>query len=554
MALPKIKVDIEVDEDGFVRGMNRAEDKVDRFDKTTTRANRSSERFRKALKLSAAAATAAAAAVTAAATAGFKLVNTFSKQADILVKTSDRLGLNVEKLQELTFAAERSGVSAETLNMAMQRMTRRVAEAAQGTGEAVKAIDELGLSAVALGEMTPDEQLKVFADALEGVENQSDRVRIAMKLFDSEGVALLNMLDGGSESIERYADTLRDLGGVIDEATARQFVQFQDKMTDLRTEFRGLGAEVASGLLPVFEEDLIPVIREDLIPALEALVPFIADVVSGFSSMLNMILSIPEGIRGIRDSLQSLAKNLPTFLSNRYAEGGLFGDGGVFGGTGGDDSSTRLTVTPGSDTLDPRNESGAGGGLPVWGDLAGPVQEQAEKLKEVYGTIESDFSEHTGKMEKIEKDSAKAREATVLGSIGTIADAFASGSDKMVKVAKVAGAAEALINAWRGYSQALADPSLPWFAKFAAAAKVLAAGMGAVNAIKSSSSSGGATSAPAASGGGQVTQPQQQQAQRPTASLTLIGDNFSRRQVVQIAEALNDASGDGQQLVDIRGR
>jgi hypothetical protein len=41
----------------------------------------------------------------------------------------------VEALQELRFAANASGVEQQTLDMALQRFTRRAAEAAQGTGE-----------------------------------------------------------------------------------------------------------------------------------------------------------------------------------------------------------------------------------------------------------------------------------------------------------------------------------------------------------------------------------------------------------------------------------
>lgn len=84
--------------------------------------------------------------------------------------------------------------------------------------------------------------------------------------------------------------------------------------------------------------------------------------------------------------------------------------------------------------------------------------------------------------------------------MGGLSEAFASGNDKMQKAARTFGAIEALINAWRAYSQTLADPSLPFFAKFAAGAKVLAAGMSAVRAIKSGGSGGGG-----ASGGGSVS-------------------------------------------------
>lgn len=84
--------------------------------------------------------------------------------------------------------------------------------------------------------------------------------------------------------------------------------------------------------------------------------------------------------------------------------------------------------------------------------------------------------------------------------MGVLADTFQSGNERMQKMGRVFGAAEALINAWRAYSQTLADPSLPFLAKFAAAASVLSAGMRAVSAIKSGS--GGASGGRSASGGG----------------------------------------------------
>jgi hypothetical protein len=49
-------------------------------------------------------------------------------------KTADTIGVGVEALQELRFAAKVSGVEQQTLDMALQRSTRRAAEAAHGTG------------------------------------------------------------------------------------------------------------------------------------------------------------------------------------------------------------------------------------------------------------------------------------------------------------------------------------------------------------------------------------------------------------------------------------
>ena len=48
-------------------------------------------------------------------------------------------------LQELRFAAKASGIEQQTLDMALQRFTRRAAEAAQGTGEAKDALAQMGM-------------------------------------------------------------------------------------------------------------------------------------------------------------------------------------------------------------------------------------------------------------------------------------------------------------------------------------------------------------------------------------------------------------------------
>jgi uncharacterized protein YoxC len=141
---------------------------------------------------------------------------------------------------------------------------------------------------------------------------------------------------------------------------------------------------------------------------------------------------------------------------------------------------------------------------------------------------------------------------------GDMASAFASGNEEMMRISKIFAAGEALINAWRTYSQVMADPTLPWFAKVPAAVSLLGSAMQAVQAIQGAGKggSGRRTASGAAGGaaGGQV-EPTSGGASRPAVSLTLIGEQgFTRAQIVQIAEALNDSGDEGQQLVQVRGR
>jgi hypothetical protein len=151
------------------------------------------------------------------------LVDRSLSAADAIGKTADKIGVGVEALQELRFAAKASGVEQQTLDMALQRFTRRAAEAAQGTGEAKDALAQMG---IALRDQSgnlrsSEDLLGDVADAFARIEDPAERVRLAFKLFDSEGVALVNLLRGGSSALEEMRERARDLGIVLDEHLVR---------------------------------------------------------------------------------------------------------------------------------------------------------------------------------------------------------------------------------------------------------------------------------------------------------------------------------------------
>ena len=117
---------------------------------------------------------------------------------DALGKTADKLQIQAQALGAWHMVAGIASVKVRQFNMALQRMTRRVQEAAQGTGEAKQAIKDLGLDATKLAKMDPGRMLIQFMDALKG---RTDRLQKAFKLFDSEGVVMLQLFDIGKRKI-----------------------------------------------------------------------------------------------------------------------------------------------------------------------------------------------------------------------------------------------------------------------------------------------------------------------------------------------------------------
>jgi hypothetical protein len=151
------------------------------------------------------------------------LVDRSISAADAIGKTADKIGVGVEALQELRFAAKASGVEQQTLDMALQRFTRRAAEAAQGTGEAKDALAQMGIALRdQSGNLRRSEDLLAdVADAFARIGDPAERVRLAFKLFDSEGVALVNLLSDGSGALDEMRERARDLGIVLDEHLVR---------------------------------------------------------------------------------------------------------------------------------------------------------------------------------------------------------------------------------------------------------------------------------------------------------------------------------------------
>lgn len=165
---------------------------------------------------------------------------------DATMKFARQIRFPVEELQKFQTVAQRSsGMGVESFNMAMQRMIRRTSEAAQGTGEAVKAIEELGLNAHELAYTRPDRLFLRYSDALSTVKNAADRNRIAMKLFDTEGVKLVNTMTQGSVAIRKQAAQAANLGRVVSALDAKRIERYNDAIADMKDAWSGVRTEIA---------------------------------------------------------------------------------------------------------------------------------------------------------------------------------------------------------------------------------------------------------------------------------------------------------------------
>jgi hypothetical protein len=194
---------------------------------------------------------------------------------DALGDMADRIGVNVEKLQELQHAASMSGAGAEQLEQGLRFLNRRLGESAAGEEAASKALASIGIAAsTSEGRLRPMEDvLGDVADKIKAAESPAERTRIAIEAFGREGTTLIPMLLHGRAGLSEYAEAARKLGVVLDEQTVRAAAKAND-------EFDALSKVVSTNLMRAFLG-----LKEPLLTATNLLARFTAYAGAGISAI-----------------------------------------------------------------------------------------------------------------------------------------------------------------------------------------------------------------------------------------------------------------------------
>src|SRR5690606_9972496 len=237
----------------FEQGMKRSADSTKKLEEASGKASKKVteldgglSKISSSLKgLAANAATAAAGMLTFGAV--ISTITNRMAELDALAKQSDRLGMDMQILQAMGFAAEQSGISFDRFANIMDSFAKRMGEAKRGMGEAVALLDQLGISAATFTSLPLDQQITALADIIRGTPSLADRMGITTKLF--EDPAMLNLMLRGSEGFGEVLDQARSLG-VVSRSSAADIEKATEAMTNMRHSIRGLTGDLAVSVAP----------------------------------------------------------------------------------------------------------------------------------------------------------------------------------------------------------------------------------------------------------------------------------------------------------------
>ncbi|WP_019407152.1 hypothetical protein [Stutzerimonas stutzeri] len=172
--------------------------------------------------------------------------------ADANRKSAQSAGLAVEEYTALQYAAKLAGVEAGSLNSAMARLNRTIAEAAVGGNNQEAAFSRLGIAVRdSAGNLkTGDVILAEIADRFKELPDGVQKSAIAMELFGRSGTQLIPLLNGGADGLADLRKEAEALGLVMSDTQAAQAEVFNDNLTRLGEASGGAANRVAGELLP----------------------------------------------------------------------------------------------------------------------------------------------------------------------------------------------------------------------------------------------------------------------------------------------------------------
>lgn len=156
-------------------------------------------------------AVAGAAAFAAAAVAVGRGLVELEDRVERLGNLADQLGVSFEFIQTLEEAAERSGVSVDSLAGAMTRLQKTLAGADEESKAAQAALSRLGVGIEELNDLSQEDQIRLIGDRIAAIEDPAQRTAAALALFGRSGASLLPFfknLGPAADDIERFGGAL----------------------------------------------------------------------------------------------------------------------------------------------------------------------------------------------------------------------------------------------------------------------------------------------------------------------------------------------------------
>lgn len=172
-------------------------------------------------------------------------------------KTAQQLGMTVEELSKLQFAARKAGISSNELTSAIKDFAKQAGEVRSGLEPMDNfqlALARIGISFNDLQSRKPTDLLLEISDRFSRMDDGVRKTRASLDMFGKSGSEIISFLNQGPAAIRAYMKEVEDLGDVLSKDTAMKALQFKRSIDQIYDSFEVVTRQVVISFLPAMQQ------------------------------------------------------------------------------------------------------------------------------------------------------------------------------------------------------------------------------------------------------------------------------------------------------------
>lgn len=254
-------------------------------------------------------------AVAGTALAFGKLTLKMIDQAGEIDDNAQRLNMTTDQYQLWSFAMQKAGADASALEIVMRELTTFTTELAQGQGDALLTLQKLGIGYEEFMAMDNATQLETIVGALQGMEDQTEKTRLAQELFGNRAYqTLMPLLNEEQGSIEKLNETMREQGLIVEEDLIKTGAELGDQVDIMKGKFKAYSLSLTAEVFPALENIINGLlgIAQGSEGATEQFTAGIVEMVNKAVEILPELLDVASNL--LIDVVMALIDSLPTII------------------------------------------------------------------------------------------------------------------------------------------------------------------------------------------------------------------------------------------------
>jgi hypothetical protein len=249
--------------------------------------------------------TGAATALAALAVSGWNSLSTLSDNASAA-------GITASQYQKLVSAANSVGVSTQTLQSGLSKLSGVMVDLSSGEGANYeKELNKIGLSYKDLQGLDSEEAFKKISTAMASCSDETTRLEVAQSLFGTElGNKIIPLIEQGG-------DAINDLEDSASSATDEEIQAAKEATTaisEIKNALTTVAGTVAKAVLPYIKQ-LTSWVKESLVPAMKEAVEWLSNLDEPTKKIIATLSAIVVVAGPVLTIVGILGKSLTTLTS-----------------------------------------------------------------------------------------------------------------------------------------------------------------------------------------------------------------------------------------------